>query len=164
MAALSEDQKLFVVMRLASFASPSEVLKELKQDFKVEATLQQLSAYDPDNVAGKRLSKALLEAFRQTRERFLSDISDIPIAHQAGRLRMLDEIARQARSKGNLKMAMEAAEQAAKDLGGIFLNKLDAKQLSDDQLCRLLGIPARPSPSSAQDGSREAGTNSTAAD
>lgn len=121
MAALTEEQKSLVVMRLASFVSASDVLKELKLTYQVEPTFQQLSAYDPGNAAGKRLSQELKALFDKTRTAYLSDVSDVPIAHQAGRLRMLDTIARQAHGKGNLKMAMEALEQAAKDLGGMFV-------------------------------------------
>lgn len=126
MAALTEEQKSLVVERLASFVSASDVLKELKLTYKVEATLQQLSTYDPGNAAGKRLSAELRTLFEQTRRQYLEDISDVPIAHQNGRLRMLDEIARQAKAKGNLKMAMEAMEQAAKEQGGLFVRALAA--------------------------------------
>lgn len=58
MAALTEEQKLLVVTRLASFIPAAEVVKELKLTFGADVPLQQLTAYDPDNAAGKRLSKA----------------------------------------------------------------------------------------------------------
>ncbi len=140
MAALSEDLKLLVVTRLAAFVPPAKVAEELKQGHGVEASLQQLSAYDPGNVAGRRMSQELRRLFEETRARYLSDLSDVPLAHLGARVRFLSEIATEAKAGRNLGRALAATEQIAKDVGGVY-NRLSLKEIPDDQLCRILGLP-----------------------
>jgi hypothetical protein len=123
MPVLNGAVKVFIVERLACFDRASEVQAAVKQAFKIDVSLAQLMVYDPKHAAGARLSKTLKEHFEATRKKFLDNTSDIPIANKAYRLRMLDRMAGQMADKGNVAMAAQLLEQAAKEEGGSYTNK-----------------------------------------
>lgn len=123
MAALTPDVKLFIVTQLACFETPAQVRAAVRERFGLDLTPQQLQPYDPTTVTGQRLSKKLAEVFFQTRERFKTEVADIPIASQAYRLRMLDRLARGAAEKNNAPLVATLLEQAAKEVGGAFTNR-----------------------------------------
>lgn len=123
MAALNGAVKVFIVERLACFDTPTKVQEAVKQAFKVDVSLQQLTAYNPKLAAGQRLSQTLKDVFEETRKRFLADTSDIAISHKAYRLRVLDQELVAAQKRGNTAMVKELLEQAAKEEGGAFTNR-----------------------------------------
>ncbi len=123
MPALNGAIKVFIVERLACFDRPGEVQKAVEQTFKVKVSLTQLMVYDPKHAAGARLSKTLKEHFEATRAAFLKDTSGIAISHKSYRLRLLDRMAEQAAEKGNVVVAAQLLEQAAKEEGGAFTNR-----------------------------------------
>jgi hypothetical protein len=123
MAALSEDVKLYIVTALACFDSTKQVMADVKEHFGIVVTHQQVSAYDPATVNGKRLSKAYKELHAKTREQFLKDTSKIAIAQPSYRLRVLDRLARKAEERGNANQLAQLLEQAAKETGGAFTNR-----------------------------------------
>jgi hypothetical protein len=115
--------KVFIVERLACFDSPTDVQKVVKQEFRVDVSPQQLTAYNPDTRAGQRLSKPLREVFETTRKRYLEGTSNIAITHKAYRLRALNKLYDKASKAGNLPLAMQVLEQAAKEVGGSYTNR-----------------------------------------
>ncbi len=123
MAALKDDVKEFIVTALACFDSPAQVIADVKQQFGLVVTPQQLQAYNPATVAGARMSERLKVLFEKTREKFRADTSTIPIANQAYRLRVLQRALDKAEKQGNLAMASQLLEQAAKESGGAFTNR-----------------------------------------
>jgi hypothetical protein len=152
MAQLTDAQKTFVVVRLACFDQPSEVVEAVNQDFGVQLPRQQVMKYDPTTKSGENLSAELKELFHSTRERFLSNVQEIPIANQAYRLRELQKLYQTA-PKANAHLRANLLEQAAKESGGAFTNKVqvfqqlarDVEKLSDaDLLARIVGGGAPP--------------------
>ncbi len=123
MAALKDDQKLFIVQALACFDTPSQVIELVKQEFDIDVTQQQLQAYNPATKAGARMSQKLKDVFEVTRTRSLEEVSDIPVANQAYRLRQLHRMANEAMRRKNIVLAASLMEQAAKEMGGMFTNK-----------------------------------------
>lgn len=123
MAALTDEVKTFVVQALACFDSGTQVASAVKQQFGLVVTLQQLQAYNPATVAGARMSKKLRTLFEATRAKFVDDVSTIPIANQAYRLRVLDRSLNLAEQRGNTAMVATLLEQAAKESGGAFTNR-----------------------------------------
>lgn len=84
----------------------------------------QVVYYNPNSSRGSdRLARKWKDLFHETREKFLSETRDIAIANKAYRLRRLQEMADKARRAGNLPLAAEFMEQAAKDVGEYFTNK-----------------------------------------
>lgn len=123
MAAINDEVKVYIVTALACFDEQKQVIKDVREKFGVTVSQQQVSAYDPSTVSGGRLSKQFKKLFADTREQFLKDTSSIPIANAAVRLRALQRMHKTAEERGNLKMAAELLEQAAKETGGAFTNR-----------------------------------------
>lgn len=121
MATLNEQQKRFVVTRLACFYSPSEVRDLAKEELGLSLELGQVSSYDPTTVLGGRLSKELKSLFEETRREFQGNIQAIPIANQSYRLRELQRLYRNTGK--NSVLGAQLLEQAAKEAGGMFTNR-----------------------------------------
>jgi hypothetical protein len=123
MAALSDDVKVFVTQALACYDTPAQVIKDVKQQFGLEVSPQQLQAYNPATRNGSRMSPKLKAIFEATRKAFVDDVSTIPIANQAYRLRVLNRMLQKVEPSGNVVVAASLMEQAAKEMGGAFTNR-----------------------------------------
>ncbi|HIE0108938.1 TPA: DUF2280 domain-containing protein [Klebsiella pneumoniae] len=123
MAALKPEVRAFIVQELACFDTPSQIVESVQKEFKVQVTRQQVASHDPTKVAGKGLAQKWVDLFNRTRDRFLNEISDIPIANKAYRLRVLDRMASRAEGMKNLALTAEIIEQAAKECGDAYTNK-----------------------------------------
>lgn len=123
MAALKPDVKAFIIQSLACYDTPSQVVEAVQKEFGINITRQQAESHDPTKVSGKGLAKKWVDLFNSTRERFQNEISDIPIANKAYRLRVLDRMATRAEGMKNLALTAEIIEQAAKECGDAYTNK-----------------------------------------
>ena len=47
MAALSPEVKAFIVQALACFDTPTQIASQVKQEFGLDISIQQVSSYDP---------------------------------------------------------------------------------------------------------------------
>ncbi|AYL51314.1 DUF2280 domain-containing protein [Citrobacter freundii] len=155
MAALSTEVKAFIVQSLACYETPAKVIELVKENFKVTVTRQQVSAYDPANAMAKSLSQKWVDLFNSTRTRFQTEITDIPIANKAYRLRALDRMMTKAEGMRNMALAATLMEQAAKEVGDAYSNKQKVEHTSPDgsmsprpTTIRLVGVdPANGKPS-----------------
>lgn len=123
MAKLTEPIKIVIVQALACFDTPTEVAKAVKEEFGLVITRQQVAGYDPTKATCKGMAKKLRAIFESTRAAFLEDITTIPIAQQAVRLRALQKELERAKSSGNSAMVLDVLERAAKEVGGAFTNR-----------------------------------------
>ncbi|HBQ2915493.1 TPA: DUF2280 domain-containing protein [Klebsiella pneumoniae] len=123
MAALKPEVRAFIVQELACFDTPSQIVDSVQKEFKVQVTRQQVASHDPTKVAGKGLAQKWVDLFNHTRDRFLNEISDIPIANKAYRLRILQRMSTTAEGMKNLGMTAQLLEQAAKEVGDAYSNK-----------------------------------------
>lgn len=121
MTKLTEEQKVFIVKALACFDTPSQVAEGVKEEFGIDVSRQLCATYDPTKYVGRNLCKKWRTIFAATRKRFTEEVSDIPIASKAFRLRALGRIAERA-GKNNI-LVMQALEQAAKESGGFYENR-----------------------------------------
>jgi hypothetical protein len=119
----SDEVKTRIVQSLACFDSPSVVAKAIKAEFGVDISSQAVEAYDPNKVAGKKLSSRFRQLFDETRKAFLEDTSKIAISHRAVRLRALQRMAEKAENGGNMVLAASLMEQAAKEVGDSYTNR-----------------------------------------
>lgn len=124
MATLNDDVKAFIVQALACYDTPSQVVDAVQDEFGVKVSRPQVQAYDPTKAQGKSLSKKWRDLFEATRKRFLKEVAEIPIATQSFRLRALQKLYEKTASRGNVVVAAQLIEQAAKETGGIFVNRL----------------------------------------
>lgn len=120
---LTSEGQLYVVTRLAQFARASEVIAEVKADFKLTLSIQAVSHYDPTKAAGRDLRDELKTLFYDVREKFCADVGDIPCANIAYRLAALQGVIERQSTRGNDAMLMQALEAAAKESGGAFTNR-----------------------------------------
>lgn len=123
MATLKGEVKAFIVQSLACFDTPSQVVELVKKEFGLSITRQQVESHDPTKANGRGLALKWVDMFNATRERFQNEISDIPIANKAYRLRVLDRMATRAEGMKNLALTAEIIEQAAKECGDAYTNK-----------------------------------------
>ena len=123
MAALNNKVKAFIVQGLATYMTPSEVVEAVKVEFELDVTRQQVSNYNPELAAGLELSKKYKDLFFKFREDFNANIQAIPIANKAYRLTVLDRMAREAEKSKNRPLTASLIEQAAKEMGDIYVNR-----------------------------------------
>ncbi|MEQ0315340.1 DUF2280 domain-containing protein [Klebsiella sp. GB_Kp051] len=123
MAALKPEVKAAIVQMLACYDTLSIVVDAIQKDYGIKVTPQQVESHDPTKVSGKGLAKKWVDLFNRTRDRFLNEISDIPIANKAYRLRVLDRMATNAEKMKNYGMTSQLIEQAAKEMGDAYTNK-----------------------------------------
>jgi hypothetical protein len=119
----SDEVKTRIVQSLACFDTPSQVAKAIKADFGVDISAQACEAYDPNKVAGQKLSERFRLLFAETRKAFLEDTSQIAISHRAVRLRALQRMSEKAENGGNMVLAASLLEQAAKEVGNAYTNR-----------------------------------------
>ncbi|BAO32622.1 TPA: DUF2280 domain-containing protein [Serratia marcescens] len=132
MAALKPDVKAFIIQSLACFDTPTLVVESVKKEFGLKITRQQVESHDPTKVSGKSLAKKWVDLFYTTRERFKTEISDIPIANKAYRLRVLDRMATRTETMKNYALAAQIVEQAAKECGDAYTNRQKVEHTGKD--------------------------------
>ena len=120
---LTEPARTFAVQALACFDPPSVVVGAIRKEFGLTITPQSCEAYDPTKRAGRNLAKRWVELFHTTRSTFLESQAEIGISHRVVRLRALQRMAERAEAIGNLALAAQLYEQAAKEVGGSYSNR-----------------------------------------
>jgi hypothetical protein len=138
MAALKDEVKQFIVQALACFDTPTQVANAVKEEFGLVVSRQQVACYDPNCYVGRNLSQKWRIVFEDTRKKFREDTAAIPIASRAFRLRALARMAQQAEGMRNIALAVSVIEQAAKEVGDVYVNrKVDADKSLDEEIKRL---------------------------
>lgn len=132
MAALRDEVKAFVVQALACFDTPSQVVASVKETFGIDVTRQQCEAYDPTKYVGRSLNQKWKTLFDDTRARFREETAEIPIANRAFRLRAMNRFVERAETMKNIGLAMQILEQAAKEVGDVYVNR-NRKDEPDDE-------------------------------
>ncbi|MBX9853906.1 MAG: DUF2280 domain-containing protein [Gemmatimonadaceae bacterium] len=122
MARLTEEVQAFVVDRLAMYDTPSTVAAAVKEAFGITISRQQAEAYDATR-SGKKPSAKWIRRFHATRQQYRERVDDVGIAHRAVRMRRLERMANRAEERGNLPLAAQLLEQAAKEMGESYTNR-----------------------------------------
>ncbi|SFU93947.1 DUF2280 domain-containing protein [Pseudoduganella namucuonensis] len=133
MPALPGYVSAYIVAALACYDTPAQVAAAVKERFGLALSRQRIEAYHPERRAGARLNATWRAMFYDVRARFHAELDNIPIACQAYRLRALDRIAGVAEDMGNLQLAMQVLEQAAREASNL-------DQAGRQQLTRPAGI------------------------
>ena len=121
---LPDDVKRAIVQAVACFDTPSDVAKAIGEEFGLTVSRQAVERYDPTKRAGATLSAELRAIFDATRVRFLAETAAISVSHRSVRLRRLQRMVDKAESMGAMALAAKLLEQAAREMGGTFTNKL----------------------------------------
>lgn len=120
---LSDEVKVFIVQAVACFDSPSTVADDVNREFGVKVSRQQVEKYDPTKRAGANLSRKLRTIFEGTRKGFIDGTEKIGWAHKATRLRLIQRVGERAEKMGNLTLVLQAAKQAAEEVGDAYTNR-----------------------------------------
>lgn len=123
MAQLNDDIRRFIVQALACYDTPTQVANDVKEEFGLTLTRQQVAGYDYTKATCKGLAKKWRDLFDATRVRFLDEAAEIPIAKQSFRLRALQTLYNRAVTSKNVVLAAQLLEQAAKEIGGAMTNR-----------------------------------------
>ncbi|ADU69441.1 DUF2280 domain-containing protein [Pantoea sp. At-9b] len=132
MAALKPEVKAFIVQSVACFDTPSQVTEAVLKEFGIKINRQQVEQHDPTKASGKRLAQKWVDMFNATRERFQTELADIPIANKAYRLRALDRMATRTEGMKNFALTAQLIEQAAKECGDAFSNRQKVEHTGKD--------------------------------
>jgi hypothetical protein len=144
---LNDEQQIYVVTELARFTTPTQVQGAIKKEWDVEMSLQAIEGYDPTTVQGAKLRPELRTLFYRERALAKKNIDSLGITHVAYRLRELQGVLDRAKSRKNDKMIMDVMQQAAREVGGSFTNKVhvqnDTPEPKDARriLADFLGVP-----------------------
>lgn len=120
---LTDEVRTFIVQALACFDAPAVVADAVRKDFGVSVTPQSVEGYDPTKRAGRKMAPKWRTIFDETRKSFLECTADIGIANRPVRLRRLQAMADKAQGMGNLALAAQLLEQAAKECGDAYSNR-----------------------------------------
>lgn len=132
MAALKPEVKAFIIQSLACFDTLAIVGEAVQKQFGIKVTPQQVESHDPTKASGKGLAQKWVDLFNTTRTRFQTEITDIPIANKAYRLRTLDRMMTKAENMRNMALAASLMEQAAKEVGDAYTNRQKVEHSSPD--------------------------------
>lgn len=117
---LNDAQKAFIVEHLACFDTPQQVADAFEEEFDAELSRQQVEEYDP----AKRCKTARwVEMHASIRKKFLDDVSEIPAAQRAYRVRRLALMATRSEARKNYPLAAQLYEQIAKEVGDAYTNR-----------------------------------------
>ncbi|MFA3599889.1 DUF2280 domain-containing protein [Acinetobacter baumannii] len=123
MARLNKRVKLYIVRSLATYETPSETARGVQEEFGIEVTKQQCEAYDPTKKTGQDLSEEFKAEFYRVRKEMNDNLSSIPIANIAYRLKRLQRFIDLEQFKENPVIVPSLMEQAAKEVGGLYTNR-----------------------------------------
>lgn len=115
-----------VVVRLAAWEAPSQVQRWLREEHGIEVGLPALTRYNFDNPESRSTgTEKWIRLFDEARERAKKEISDIPTAHKAVRMRIRDQQIMKLNRKEtpNIPLLNELLEAQAKEDGGMFTNR-----------------------------------------
>ena len=130
---LSDEQKDYVVRRLAGHDSPSAIVKALAEDFGVSVTRNAVIRYDPTSYIGAReCAKRWRKLFLEARAAFNAGKTDIGAANKMVRVRWLDGMARAAMDKEHFMLAAALLKQVAEEMGDRFTNRQKLEHTGKD--------------------------------
>lgn len=123
-ARLTEDQKTFIVTKLAQYCPSSMIVRQFHEAWPDTAISPQLVyQHRPEGAQGKDLAKKWIVLHEIVRKAFMEDVSRIPIADKVVRMGQYQELYDGLFAMGDLAEAAKVLEKAAKEMGGLFTNE-----------------------------------------
>jgi hypothetical protein len=113
-ARIDERLRRFIVIQLASFRTPTEVVKDVAEQYDVSVSRQQVERYNPTRVAGKSVAKKWEALFHAARKTYLEDVARHGVAHRAYRMERLQRLL-ESHSGRNPMLVLQILSQAAQE-------------------------------------------------
>ena len=124
MARLRKAEKVFIVRSLAQFMTPTEVVKDIKEKFSLDVSLQQVEYYDPTKVAGANLAQEFVDLFNEARKEYLAQpLHNIVGANDIVQLQILSDLL--VSKKSNVVLSIKLIDQIQKITKGHYEKKLE---------------------------------------
>jgi hypothetical protein len=120
---LTEQQRIYVVRRLAAYDKPRAIARDLAREFGVSVSHQLVESYHPGRVAGRRLAPRWKKLFAQARAAYMKSAAETGAMHKAVRVSWREGIAHDAWDAGQFKAASDVLDAIAKDIGDAFDNR-----------------------------------------
>jgi hypothetical protein len=117
----TDEQECFIVASLAYMMTPGEVVAALKDEFALELSRDAVRRYDPE--VNPDLDDSLRSLFFDTRQAFQDGTLQLRVRNRAYRLARLDALSIKAERGGQLALARQLLEQAAREEGGHYAGK-----------------------------------------
>jgi hypothetical protein len=117
---LTDEQKLYVVRRLAAYDKTAAVARGLKEVFGVTISPQAVEHYDPGRPAGADIAPHWREIFRESRKAYIASVADIGTMDKPVRMQLRERMALGAFEEGNYKLANDILDSIAKEAGDAF--------------------------------------------
>lgn len=114
---LTEDAKVFICQRIGVGDTPLSIVGQVKAEFGIEISRQTVEGFDP--VKMDRRGKPIREKWRliaeETRKQYANGVAHVAIMHKLIRLERWERLYQMAVDRGNLVMAADMLERAAKE-------------------------------------------------
>ena len=136
---LTEQQRIYVVRRLAAFDKPRAIARDMAREFGVTVSHQLVESYHPGRAAGRRLAPRWKKLFAQARKAFLESLAETGAMYKAVRVGWREGIAHDAWDAGQFKAASDVLDAIAKDIGDAF----DKRQKDEHSGRRARPLPRR---------------------
>ena len=120
---LTDEQRTYVVMRLATYDKPFEVLQGLKEKFGVTIVFQTVEHYHPERAASRHLAQRWKDLFWATRKAYLTNNADIGAMHKLVRIRWRENMMHEAWNACQFRIANDILDSIAKETGGGCANQ-----------------------------------------
>lgn len=117
---LPAEIKRRIVELFATFQSVSQIHAAILSEFNLDLAKSTIVHYDPTR--SPRLSPRLRQLFDEVRSRYVERAADVAIAHQAHRLRLLENLVAKAEKARDFGNAIKGLELAAREMGGQLTN------------------------------------------
>jgi hypothetical protein len=117
---LTDQQRIYVVRRLAAFDKPRAIARDMKDEFGITVSHQLVESYHPGRAAGRRLAPRWKALFVEARAEFLDMLAETGAMLLAVRVHWREAIAHDAWDAGLFKAASDVLDAIAKDIGGTF--------------------------------------------
>jgi hypothetical protein len=116
---LTDEQKTYVVKRLAAYDRPAAIAHDLQEAYGVTISPQAIEHYDPERPAGHDLAPRWRDEFHAARKAFRAEMADISHLDKPLRLHLRSRMAITAWEEGDYKLANEILDCIAKEAGDV---------------------------------------------
>jgi hypothetical protein len=117
---LTDEQKIYVVTRLASYIPAAAIVRDLKEIFGIEVTRQAIDCYHPERPSGAGLSQRFKDVFREVRKAYIAAALETASRLAPVRIRLREDMMLEAWDGGDYKTANVLLDSIAKEAGGAF--------------------------------------------
>jgi hypothetical protein len=120
---LTDEQRIYVVKRLAVFHSLISIVRGLQQEFGITISQQAVHHYNAERSEGKQLAPRWKDLFWAARRDYIASVANVGNTGKAERLRRCEAMMHKHREAGRHALANAILDAIARDIGGSFGKK-----------------------------------------